>query len=574
MTYPLVVRMADHTLIYPLDSLLNTWILSWDYHALTSDPRRLFDANIFYPAKRTLALSEHMLGNVPFFALPMGITGNPILAANVVVLVSFALSATTMFALVFYWTERVVPAFIAGLIYAFAPPRIGQLNHLQLLSVQWFPLVLLFGHRFLASGSMRAGLFACAFYVLQVLTSYYLGYMVTLLVVCFGAYYAAVFGSLRSPRMMAKIAFLILVAAIALVPVSHPYVLQKRDAGLLSPDRAFVVSTSADLASSFLSVPVYGRNVYHRLLGHFQSPDFTWEKWLFPGFLPILLMAIALGAARQRPPPSRPSGRWDHHTVRSHALLVLVASVMALGPVLVWNGSVTRIELPYGWLAHAIPGFSSLRVPARFGLMILPGMAVLAGLGMDVALGRLRARLVPSHRRGGQGIVGVLVLAGLILEFHFAPIPMDPIETGRSVPPVYRWLAGQAKDAVVLEVPLDLAHDPARGLILQARYTYFSVYHWRSLVNGYSGYVPPSYGEMRAHTQNLPDPRSLQYLRTLGVRYLIVHTDLLSAGDARSWRGPVPPELERTAEFGADIVYELRAGASTGEPPPPPGRGR
>lgn len=108
MTHPLFFWMKDHTLIFPVDSLLNTWILTWDYHALGSRPLELFNANIFYPARNSLALSEHMIGNLPIFAPLMFLTQNPILAANGVVFASFVLSGISMFALVRYWTGRVI----------------------------------------------------------------------------------------------------------------------------------------------------------------------------------------------------------------------------------------------------------------------------------------------------------------------------------------------------------------------------------------------------------------------------------------------------------------------------------
>jgi hypothetical protein len=154
---------------------------------------------------------------------------------------------------------------------------------------------------------------------------------------------------------------------------------------------------------------------------------------------------------------------------------------MTLGPVLVLNSMVTRIELPYSWLSQYVPGFSSMRVPARFGLMTLPGLAVLAGLGADLVLGRLRGRRgsVSYRRLVAQGTVGVLILAGLVIEFHFAPIPMNRIETGPAVPPVYRWLATQAKDDVVLEVPIQLADDHWRDSVLRARYTVASRVVWK-----------------------------------------------------------------------------------------------
>jgi len=43
----------------------NACILSWRFHALTSHPGSLFDANIFYPVRHSLAFSEHMLRVLP-----------------------------------------------------------------------------------------------------------------------------------------------------------------------------------------------------------------------------------------------------------------------------------------------------------------------------------------------------------------------------------------------------------------------------------------------------------------------------------------------------------------------------
>ena len=42
------------------DTVLHEWILAWVAHQLVSDPLRLFDANIFYPERHTLAYSDHL----------------------------------------------------------------------------------------------------------------------------------------------------------------------------------------------------------------------------------------------------------------------------------------------------------------------------------------------------------------------------------------------------------------------------------------------------------------------------------------------------------------------------------
>jgi len=60
MLWPLPLHMAD-AFVSHVDPLLNTWIFDWDTYQLFKDPLHLFDANIFFPLKNTLAFSEHMI---------------------------------------------------------------------------------------------------------------------------------------------------------------------------------------------------------------------------------------------------------------------------------------------------------------------------------------------------------------------------------------------------------------------------------------------------------------------------------------------------------------------------------
>ncbi|MFN3476544.1 MAG: hypothetical protein ACK4Z6_03185 [Candidatus Methylomirabilales bacterium] len=586
--------MKDHTLIFPVDSLLNTWILTWDYHVLGSRPLELFNANIFYPAKNTLALSEHMIGNLPIFAPLMFLTQNPILAANGVVFASFVLSGVAMFALVRYWTGNFLASFIAGFIYAFAPPRFGQLAHWQLLSVQWAPFALLFGEKFLRSRRLSDGLLALSFYGLQVLSSYYLGYAVTFVIGCYVMYRLIKDRSARSLEMLAKLTLLFAIAAVFIIPFSYPYVRLKKS-GLLSHDPRLLTEASADPASSFLSVPLYGANVYQGLLRSFQSRYQPWEKWLFPGFLPVFLALVPVSRSlRERNRKEERNrllrgGRWGRSTINAYLLIVLLSGVMSLGPFLVVNDKGTKIPLPYLFFFYLLPGFSSMRVPARFALMVPIGVSVLAGFGVQLLLEALRGKWARSpHLKRFSGIgLSSLLLFILTVEFHFTPIPMDPIEAGSAIPPVYRWLAHQPKDGAVLEVPwtidtrrnqepiwqtryvyfskaLQLVQGQPYNLLdvlIRARYVYFSVYHWHPLVNGYSGYNPPSYEEIVGHLHGFPSKEGINYLSTIGVRRVILHTDLLMPDEILRWQTPALAEmgLEKAAEFGADVVFHITA---------------
>src|SRR5436189_4086277 len=82
MTYPQALHMRDgvHD---DGDPLLNAWALAWIAHELPAAPAHLFDANIFYPERRTLAFSETLLAP-GLAAAPLEWAGlGPILVYNI-----------------------------------------------------------------------------------------------------------------------------------------------------------------------------------------------------------------------------------------------------------------------------------------------------------------------------------------------------------------------------------------------------------------------------------------------------------------------------------------------------------
>jgi len=136
------------------DPLLIAAILQWN---ATHVPftQAWWQFPIFWPAPDALAFSEHFLG-VSLIATPLvWLTGNPVLAANLTLLATFPLCALAAFALVRRLTSSTEAAFVAGLVYGFGPYRMSQLAHLQMLAVQWVPLVLLGLHAYLETRKVR-----------------------------------------------------------------------------------------------------------------------------------------------------------------------------------------------------------------------------------------------------------------------------------------------------------------------------------------------------------------------------------------------------------------------------------
>src|SRR5436309_14229947 len=101
------------------DARLIIWTLAWDNHALVDGVRSLFDANIFYPARNALAYSEHLFG-ISLFTLPVyAATRNPVLAYNVVWLLSYGLAAAAAHYVAWRHTRAHLPPMLGGLPFAF-----------------------------------------------------------------------------------------------------------------------------------------------------------------------------------------------------------------------------------------------------------------------------------------------------------------------------------------------------------------------------------------------------------------------------------------------------------------------
>src|SRR5205814_5354820 len=85
------------------------------------------------------------------------------------------------------------------------------------------------------------------------------------------------------------------------------------------------------------------------------------------------------------------------------ATVSLAGLVLSFGPSLNWDlytRPLTGIKLPYGWLYDHVPGWDSMRVPHRFALLLMLGLAVCAGYGVA----RLRLPSVAGIGDRGSGI--------------------------------------------------------------------------------------------------------------------------------------------------------------------------
>jgi hypothetical protein len=147
MLGPLIDFHHLHTASFGGDPRLAIWILGWNNHVVLDGAPSLFDANMFHPEPNALALTEHLFG-ISLFTLPVyAISRNPVLAYNIVWLLSFFLSALSIHVLVWRLLRDHTAALVAGLVYAFCFFKMQHGHaHLQIIWSFWIPLTYVVTH--------------------------------------------------------------------------------------------------------------------------------------------------------------------------------------------------------------------------------------------------------------------------------------------------------------------------------------------------------------------------------------------------------------------------------------------
>jgi hypothetical protein len=225
------------------------------------------------------------------------------------------------------------------------------------------------------------------------------------------------------------------------------------------------------------------------------------------------------------------------------------------------------INGPYQLLYDHVPGFNGIRAVARIHIISMNAIAVLTAFGVTGVLASPRRWI----RRAA--VVGIPLV--MLLEYFSAPIPVMPAPDKTEMPAVYRWLANQRSDAPILELPLVSSGRPKNRMeILRV---YASTLHWRPMINGYSGFFPPVYRELRRRWRDSDPGQVIRDARSLGVRQVIVHQDLFQ-GDSldrtREALRELVPEATRLIELEGAEVWELAPGGTADGVAGPTGDGR
>lgn len=573
------------------DPALNTWIMWWNAQAtpLTS---AWWNAPMFAPAPGMFSLSESFLALWPLTTPLIRAGASPVAAYNVAFVLAAPITALGAYLLAWRLTRRRSAALIAALAFGFSPYRIGQLPHLQMLWAGWIPLALCALHAYVETSRSR---WLAAFGLCWILIGLSNGYFLIFVPVLLALW---VIWFVRERRHLLAILATFVGSTLPLLPLLLAYRARQQSLGLsrgigeindFSADvtALWAASPKLWLSSWWTKAPAPEGELYAGLalfalciagavaLARSPTCRSVWATARMSTVRRALIVIAVLSAALSV--AVAVSGGWDlqlgpltwtaHKISRSNSIAFWCAIaaalssapvrvawrrrsplafyllgaaamfLMALGPSAKSFGHTMLYKAPYSWLM-LLPGGDSVRVPARFGQLMILCLAVAAALAW--------ARLVAPGRRRLTAVVAValLVEGWIVVPVAEVPSPLDV----PALPP----------HTIVVELPMALDYP------LQTRALLHAISHGRPIANGFSGYDPPHFWALRDGFIH-GDDTVIEALRHTAPVAIFV------AATADSF-GPV---VERLAASGGRVISTTPQGtwlqwSQTGAAPPPP----
>lgn len=489
MSYPLVLNVTTAIAGVEGDAPSFVWALGWMKTALELGINPFRNDYVFYPLGGATQVMW-AVSLIALLAIPLQALFGLMATYNILYLAATVLTAWGMFVLVEDVLQRKVfsvqcsvrgsqqsadsgqrsvslstaschlpPAFapfVAGLVFAFAPLRLGYgLSFFNLFNTQLIPFYALFLLRALRRCSQRDAVIAGVLLGLNAYIDFQIAAFLALFTALYGIWRAIELGR---ARLVAVGTRTFVVAVVSLVVVTPMLVILSDDFAREGGNyiRVFPLRYSAERSYDVLAFFV--PNAYSTLYANAplkiagvnapMRPDDTSalspDRQAFVGYVVLALATYATVRAWRR--------------ARVWFFIAIVFALFALGPSLRVLGQDTAIPLPY-LVLHQIPIINHIRIPMRYGIVVMFALALLSGIAINDLRQRLTFPTPNSEFRTlnsdlvRSSVLGKVALALIpilvLLEYAVFPYPIQRIE----IPRVYEEIARVPGDFTILEIP-------------------------------------------------------------------------------------------------------------------------
>jgi len=498
MTWPLALHFSRYLPHGSGDNWQNLWNFWWWKKALIDLHQSPYRTQyMFFPNGTPLVFHTHSAFNQIIF-LPVNILFGPIAAYNSAILLGLSMAGWGAYLLARELTGNGRGAFIAGLIFAFFPHHMEQLlEHLNLATIQFLPLIAFYTIRLLRLGKMQDALFLGISFGLNVMACLHYGVFTLLFIPMIFMSELLLNNKATRPNtsnLFIRFGIAGVVAVLVMAPFVWPLI---RDIATGSPYLKVPVDKGIDLIFLFLPSdhhPILGlfTEAYYRSHRAYKSSGFL----SYVGYVPLLLSLAALSMARKE------------KQVLAWLLIGLGFLVLSFGAHPWVGGKQIKMAFPYVLLG-SVPLLRTLRVANRFFVISMLALSVLSAWGV-AQLVRQKSWVFPA----------AVIL--IILEYLWIPFPIQIVD----FPSYLKTLATEPLGGAVLDIPFTAGSSSQINLAYQTA-------HGRPIADGYTSVLlksqitaimkDPVLSELFGLSPRIPEHIDVAHLRALGFVTVVLH---------------------------------------------------
>jgi len=466
---------------------------------------------------------------------PLSLVFGPTAAYNLGVLSSFPLSAVLAYLAGRRLGMTPLGAAFSGLAFAFLPfHQMKATGHLSQAHMEVFPALLYFLLRWRDGGSRWNLLGAGAMLGLSLWTDYQFAFIMLFLT---AAFFTASLALSWGAESLGRHSVAASLTAVGLLPFLPPALLLGH-----RPGTGPIGSALGSFQRSLGDIDIYSNRPWEYLMPWSQNP-------LVPSAVKAYQAAHLHGSNGVE------QAQVLGYTVIALALAALVwfrpRFPVVLGLVVACAGGLLALPADFhvfGQLLHG-PAFllnrvvPFIRVYARFGVLVMLGATLLAGLGFTLLEAVLRPRRQPW----------LLAIPFLLLAVEFNGQPPTHTTTIFPAPDEYTWLKAQPA-GILIEYPVVIV-TPAEEVASRA-YTLYQQVHLHPIFNGSD--AGSAADRVAPSLDPYYEPGVSARLSALGIRYVVVHRKVFPTAGYGLPRAVEGLQYVATFDHGDADVYLVK----------------
>lgn len=529
LTWPLIFNL-DSTLFGDYgDSRGGVWYLWIKLNAMNDGPLNHMIAAPFGISTD----SGYSQPIMEWLLMLLAALSNEVISYNFAIILASPLTAIATYFLLDRLLHNKTAAFAGGLIFGFCPAAVMQAagGHTAFSFNAFIPIFMLVLLNNRLQRTPLSAFYIGASFALITLMALYFGYFA----IYVGLFFVA-FDLLNCKEskilIIRNYLYAGLFAMVLILPFEYKTILQQLtgDSVLLAKvgqirDFGELVAYSSrpwEFLIPSIDHPVFGKYFVNFVRAHLHGSN-VFEQTLYLGMVPLgfLLTGIILAIRGKFVAIQRTYFVF-------FALGALWMCFLSLPPQISFGGTQTPT---LSFFAHKIaPMF---RVYARFGILVNFFVACSAAVVL--------AYLYQHMKRARYYTMLTVLLPMLIFEYW--SIPPDYAPPVDRPPEVYSWLAQQPGDFIVAEYPMMYSNEASFYT-----YLFWQRIHKKKLVNGAARDNEKAW-DFFEKVKNLDNSNTPLLLKSVGVKYVIVHSDTYQ-------EGPIPRPIKRYySDDSAKVTY-------------------